>query len=132
MLLSGKESACQCRRCRKRGFDPWVRKIPWRKKWQPTPVFLPRKSHGQRSLEGYSPCGQKESNMTSGKFHEQRAWWATVHGVARVRHNQATELQPHQEALAGIETEKLSPPKLSWCRHSPSSRPCWPLSLKNH
>ena len=44
-------------------FDPWVGKIPWRKKWQPTPVFLPGKSHGQRSLVG------------------------TVHGVARVRHD---------------------------------------------
>ena len=37
------------------GFDPWGRKIPWRREWQPTPVFLPGKSHGQRSLEGYSP-----------------------------------------------------------------------------
>jgi len=41
--LSGKESACQCRR---RGFDSWVRKIPWRRKQQPTPIFLPEKSHG--------------------------------------------------------------------------------------
>ena len=49
--LSGKEHTCQCRR---HGFDPWVGKIPWRRKWQPTPVFLPGKSHGQRSLEGYS------------------------------------------------------------------------------
>ena len=39
----------QCRRC---GFDPWVRKIPWRRKWQPDPVLLPEKSHGQRSLAG--------------------------------------------------------------------------------
>ena len=44
-----KKPACQCR---KPGFDPWVRKIPWRRKWQPTPVFLPGKSHGQRSLVG--------------------------------------------------------------------------------
>ena len=36
-------------------FDPWVRKIPWRRKWQPTPVFLPGKSHGQRRLVGYIP-----------------------------------------------------------------------------
>ena len=43
--LSGKESACQFRRCR---FNPWVGKIPWRRKWQSTPVFLPGKSHGQR------------------------------------------------------------------------------------
>ena len=52
---SGKESACQCKRHKRCGFNPWVRKIPWRKKWQPTPVFLPGESHGQRSLAGYSP-----------------------------------------------------------------------------
>ena len=45
-------------------FDPWVVKIPWRRKWQPIPVFSPGESHGQRSLEGYSPQGRKESNMT--------------------------------------------------------------------
>ena len=50
--FNGKESACQSRRC---GLDPWVRKIPWRKKWKPTPVFLPGKSHGERSPAGYSP-----------------------------------------------------------------------------
>ena len=54
--FSSKESACKSRRCR---FDSWVGKIPWRSKWQPTPVFLPRKSHGQRSLVGYSPWGHK-------------------------------------------------------------------------
>ena len=43
-------------------FDPWVRKIPWRKEWQPTPVFLPGESHGQMSLVGYSPWGHKESD----------------------------------------------------------------------
>ena len=55
--FSGKESACQCRRHR---FDPWVRKI---RKWQPTPAFLPGKSHGQRSLVNYSSCVRKESDM---------------------------------------------------------------------
>ena len=49
------------RRCR---FDPWVGKIPWRRAWQPTPVFLPGKLHGQRSLAGYSSWGLKESDMT--------------------------------------------------------------------
>ena len=52
---SGKEAACTCRRHRRRGFDPWVGKIPWRRARQPTPVFLPGESHGQRSLAGYSP-----------------------------------------------------------------------------
>ena len=46
----GKEPACQCRRCKRHGFNCWVRKIPWRRAWQPTPVFLPGESHGQRSL----------------------------------------------------------------------------------
>ena len=57
----GKESACQGRRY---GLDPWVGKIPWRRKWQFTPVFLTGKSHGQRSLVGYSPWCCKESDMT--------------------------------------------------------------------
>ena len=56
MWLSGKESSCQCRRHR---FNPWVGKIPWRKKWHPTPIFLPGKSHGQKSLLGCSPRGRK-------------------------------------------------------------------------
>ena len=54
--LSSKESACNAGDT---GLDPWVRKIPWRREWQPTPVFLPGKSHGQRNLEGYSPWGLK-------------------------------------------------------------------------
>ena len=51
---SGKEPACQCRRCKRCGFDPWVGKIPW-VAWQPIPVFLPGESHGRRSLVDYSP-----------------------------------------------------------------------------
>ena len=54
--LSGKEPTSQFRR---RGLDPWSRKTPGRRKWEPTPVFLPGKSHGQRSLLGYSPWGRK-------------------------------------------------------------------------
>ena len=49
-----KEPNCQCRRSKRPGFHPWVRKIPWRRKWQPTAVFLPGESHGQRSLAGCS------------------------------------------------------------------------------
>ena len=58
---SGKESTCQCRRWKR--FHPWVR----RRAWQPTPVFLPGESHGQRSLVGYSPQGHKRSDMTEAK-----------------------------------------------------------------
>ena len=45
--------------CRRLGFNPWVRKVLWSRKWQPTPVFLPGKLHGQRSLVGYGPWGRK-------------------------------------------------------------------------
>ena len=66
--LSGKDFACQCWRPE---FDPWVGKTAWRRKWLPTPVFLPGKLHGQRSLEGYIPWGGKS-----------------------VRHNLVTKRQP--------------------------------------
>ena len=55
--------------CRRHRFDPWVRKIPWRRAWQPTPVFLPGESHGQRSLVDYSPWGHKESDMSEVTEH---------------------------------------------------------------
>ena len=61
---SDEDSAYQCKRCKRLGFDPWVGNIPWSRKWQPTPVFLPRKFHGQRSLVGYSPWSHKESHTT--------------------------------------------------------------------
>ena len=52
-------------RDKRREFNPWIGKIPpWRRKWQPTPVFLPGESHGQRSLAGYSPWGHTELDMT--------------------------------------------------------------------
>ena len=54
----------KCRRCKRRGFSPWVRKISWRWKGQPTLVFLPGESHGQTSLTGYSPWGCKELDAT--------------------------------------------------------------------
>ena len=72
------------------GFDPWVWKIPWRRKWQPTPVFLSGESHGQRSLVGYSPWGWKELDTTErfnththsnreNRLWGQRAWiWTPV------------------------------------------------------
>ena len=65
-----KESACQCRRP---GLDPWVGKIPWRRKWQPTPVFLPGEFHGWRSLVGYSPRGPQRVRLD---------WVANTHGFA--------------------------------------------------
>ena len=60
--LSGKEPTCQGRRRQGRGFHPWIRKIPWRRRWPPTPAFLPGKFRGQRSLLRESPGGRKESD----------------------------------------------------------------------
>ena len=65
----------QCRRCR---FDPWVRNISWRRAWQPTPVFLLAKSHGQRSMAGYGPWGHKESETIEATEHTEstgRGYW---------------------------------------------------------
>ena len=64
--LSGKESACQRRRC---VLDPWVGKIPWRRKREPTPVFLPGESHGQTSLASYSPRGHKRVRYNGTRTH---------------------------------------------------------------
>ena len=61
---SGKESTCRCRTQKKGRFNSWVGNIPWRKKWQSTPVFLPGKFHGQKSLVGDSPCDLKELDDT--------------------------------------------------------------------
>ena len=72
---SGKEPTCQCKRFKRCGYDCWVGKMAWSRKWQPTPVFFPGKSHGQRSLVGYSLRGHKESDMTERlhfNFHFQR------------------------------------------------------------
>ena len=80
--LSGKESTCQCRRLKSCRFNPWVGKIPCGRKRQPTPVFLPGKFHGQRSLEGYSPWGHIELDMTEQAHahthtHTHRSIWKT-------------------------------------------------------
>ena len=67
--LRGKESSCQCGRYR---FNPWVRKMPWTRKWQPTPVLLPGESHGQGNLAGYSPQGRKRVGYDSATKQQQQ------------------------------------------------------------
>ena len=64
VVLVGKEPACQCRGPKRLRFDPRGPKIPWRRAWLSTPVFLPGESHGQRGLVGYSPWGSKELIVT--------------------------------------------------------------------
>ena len=88
----------QCGRFR---FDPWVRKIPWRMQWHPTPVLLAGEFHGQKNLVGYGPFGHKDLDMTEQLTREGNgtplqysclenprdggAWWAAVYGVAQSR-----------------------------------------------
>ena len=69
----GSDSKSMCLQCGRPRFNPWVGKIPWRKKWQPTPVLLPGKSHGQRSLVGYGSWGHKESDTTE-RLHFPFPW----------------------------------------------------------
>ena len=73
---SGKVSACQGKRCKRGRFSPWAGKIPWRRTWPPTPVFLPGESHGQRSLAGYGPWGHKSRTWNHHYCHLQflRRW----------------------------------------------------------
>ena len=76
---NSKEPACQCRRSKRYGFDPWVWKIPWRRAWQPTPVFLPGESHGQRSLVGYSPEGCKsQTGLKPLSTHNCCGYWGVI------------------------------------------------------
>ena len=91
--LSGKESGCRCRKLR---FDPQVRKIPWRRKWQPTPVFLPRESYGQRSLVGYNPWGCKESDMTQ-QLNNNKPFMT----IALEFHNLRENLNPSFSSVIG-------------------------------
>ena len=63
MVLVVKNIPANARDIKEARLDPWTRKIPWRRAWQPTLVVLPRESYGQRSLEVYSPQGRKESDM---------------------------------------------------------------------
>ena len=110
----GKEATCQCGDAGDVGSIPGLGKIPWRRKWHPTPVLLPGKSHGWRSLVGCRPWGGEESDTTEWlHFHfslsctgegngnplqcsclenlrDRGAWWAAIYGVTRSRTTEAT------------------------------------------
>ena len=78
---SGEEPTCQCRRHRRLGFNPWVAKIPWRRKRQSTSVLLRGQSHVQRSLTGYSPWGQRKSDITEQEHEWHRITTENEHFV---------------------------------------------------
>ena len=100
---SGKEPTCQCRRHRRQGFDPWVRKIPWRRAWQPTPAFLPGESHGQRSLASYShkELGlHRTSLITCSLLQEVVLGLVHDHGSSWNTHTQWEKENPRQTLAA--------------------------------
>ena len=78
---SGKESTCQCRRHKRQMFKLWIGKIPWRRAWQPTLVFLRWESHGQMSLADYSPCGCEESDTTEVTQHAYTHTHTHTHNI---------------------------------------------------
>ena len=73
-------------------FHPWVRKIPWRREWQPIPLFLPGESHGQTSLVGYSPRGRKELEMAEATEHTDRLTyrWFNVSTIKTLRFSRSS------------------------------------------
>ena len=93
--LSGERIYLQCRRRRRHRrpeLDAWIRKIPWRRKWHPTPVFLPEKSHGQRSPAGYSPRGHSKSDMTEQLSSAQHVFvWLIVFYALFEYHRNVTQ-----------------------------------------
>ena len=86
---SGKNSTCQRRRHKRHRFDPWVGKISWRRTQQPTPVFLPGKSHGQRIPAGYSPKGRKGSDTTkeTGRAHTHTFFFKSCSHIGHYRYS---------------------------------------------
>ena len=102
---AGKEPACQSRRCKRCRFNPCVGKIPWRRAWQPTPVFLPGKSHRQRNLVGYSPWGQTRLSMHTHRLLDQLKMLLKKNHGHRVGAGKGVSRKPR-----------------SWCQ---SSAPAW-------
>ena len=93
-----------CRRCKRHRFNPWVRKIPWRREWQPTPVCLPRNFHAERSLAGCSPWGRKESDTTEwlSVTHSPDPWSTTLLSHHQPMRRKSHTLQPSLQKPLGI------------------------------
>ena len=106
---SGKESACQCRRYNRCMFNPWIGKIPWSRKWQTAPVFLPGKSHGQRNLAGYSPWGPKSVTWLNTHSSLIRRDMGEMVSVSIVREHRDMTSPTNQEERSHQELNQLAP-----------------------
>ena len=123
-----KEFICKCRRCRRHGFDPWVKKIPWRRVWQPTPESLPGESRGQRSLAGHRvaksrTCLKRLSTHSGTHSHIHHVYiviifkcpvqWCSVDTVHTVTLLCGHSQLPSPELFLSCETETLSSLKIN-------------------
>ena len=129
-----KKSACQCRRCKRCGFDPWVGKIPWRRKWQPTQVFLPRKFHGQRSLVGVHAVAKSWTWLSTHShalyqinpdiFHRTRASYPKIYMGPWKTQNCKSILRGKEQRW------RHNPPRLQTMLHSDSNQYSMVLAQK--
>ena len=99
-----------CLQCRRPEFNPWFGKSPWRRKWQPTPVFLPGKSHGWRNLEGYRPQRSKDSETVTSLSPVQETWvhslvWEDPHAAERLSPC-TTTTKPVPQSLGAVAAAK--------------------------
>ena len=113
---SGKESACQSRRHKRCGFDPRVGKIPWRRKWHLTSIFLPGEFHRQKNLVAYSPWGCKES----AKLRLSTAWQVYANReesqiflflLQQLKNNDTAQWYPQQPGILTDLQYMLKPPR---------------------
>ena len=134
---SGKEPNCKFRRCKRHGSDPWVRNVSWRRKWQPTPVFFPLTSSGQRSLVSYSPWGHKESGMTERLSTQRRALQHPhdcrgMNGIETLCWHRIQHTPEGTASLdSGSELRRTSHHSFTWMTEATSALPClfklwWP------
>ena len=117
----GKESACNAGDAGKCGFNAWFGKIPWRRAWQPTLVFLPGESHGQRSLAGYSPWGRTESDMTeatepTGTGSIPGGW--LLHQLGSQCEDDLEPSESNEECVLPVRYQSLKPLRFVACFHS--------------
>ena len=107
-LSCKKKSVCQCESCGRCSFYPWVGKIPWRRKWQPTPVFFLGKSHGQKNLAGYSPLGCQESDTTEHARTHALSVWIGFREAQSSQQPRVSWVFIHKDLLVFLIPESLS------------------------
>ena len=114
----GKESACQCRKRKRWGFDSWVWKIPWRRKWQPVALILPGKFHRQRSLAGYSPWVTESDTTERACVHAHTHTHTHTHNY-RMSQQCSTRIYPERWKFMFVQKS------VHVCRHLIHYRPDW-------